>query len=85
MNEDAAADIQKIAELLNISTDTINNSLSASYVQDDTFVPLKQISKNDTETEEQLLAIPGILIQDAQARVYPWARQQDISQGMCSL
>lgn len=71
MNEDAAADIQKIAELLNISTDTINSSLSASYVQDDTFVPLKQISKNDTETEEQLLAIPGILIQDAQARVYP--------------
>ena len=65
MNEDSAADIQKIAELLDISADTISSSLEASYVQDDTFVPLKQISKNDTETEEQLLAIPGILIQDA--------------------
>lgn len=71
MNEDSAADIQKIAELLDISADTISSSLEASYVQDDTFVPLKQISKNDTETEEQLLTVPGVLIQDAQARIYP--------------
>lgn len=71
MNEDPSADIQKIAELLDISADTISSSLEASYVQDDTFVPLKQISQNDTETEEQLLTVPGVLIQDAQARIYP--------------
>lgn len=71
MNEDPSADIQKIAKLLDISADTISSSLEASYVQDDTFVPLKQISKNDTETEEQLLTVPGVLIQDAQARIYP--------------
>lgn len=71
MNEDSAADIQKIAELLDISADTISSSLEASYVQDDTFVPLKQISQNDTETEKQLLTVPGVLIQDAQARIYP--------------
>lgn len=71
MNEDPSADIQKIAELLDISADTISSSLEASYVQDDTFVLLKQISKNDTETEEQLLTVPGVLIQDAQARIYP--------------
>lgn len=71
MNKDPSADIQKIAELLDISADTISSSLEASYVQDDTFVLLKQISKNDTETEEQLLTVPGVLIQDAQARIYP--------------
>lgn len=71
MNEDPSADIQKIAKLLDISADTISSSLEASYVQDDTFVPLKQISQNDTETEEQLLTVPGVLIQDAQARIYP--------------
>ena len=33
--------------------------------------PLKQISKDDAETEAQLLQIPGILINDAEARAYP--------------
>lgn len=71
MNADPAADIAKIAELLGLSAEDITDSLNASYVQDDTFVPLKQISKDDSETEAQLLQIPGILINDAEARVYP--------------
>ena len=42
-------------------------------MQDDSFVPLKQIAiaKDDTAKEEQLLQIPGILINDAEARIYP--------------
>ena len=71
MNADPEADIAKIAELLGLSAEDITDSLNASYVQDDTFVPLKQISKDDAETEAQLLQIPGILINDAEARVYP--------------
>ena len=71
MNASPEADIARIAELLGMNAEDITTSLNASYVQDDTFVPLKQISKSDTETEAQLLEIPGILINDAEARVYP--------------
>ena len=71
MGSNKEADIQKIAELLDMSPEDITSSLNASYVQDDTFVPLKQISKADTETESRLLEISGILINDATARVYP--------------
>lgn len=71
MSQDPAADIQKLAEILGITAEDINTELSASWVQDDSFVPLKQIAKDDTAKEEQLLQIPGILINDAEARVYP--------------
>ena len=71
MSQDPAADIQKLAEILGITAEDINTELSASWVQDDSFVPLKQIAKDDTAKEEQLLQIPGVLINDAEARVYP--------------
>lgn len=71
MSGNKEEDIQKIAELLDMSTDDINSLLGASYVQDDTFVPLKQISKDDTDTESKLLEISGILINDAAERIYP--------------
>lgn len=71
MSQDPAADIQKLAEILGITAGDINTELSASWVQDDSFVPLKQIAKDDTAKEEQLLQIPGVLINDAEARVYP--------------
>ena len=62
--------INKIAELTGVSVETINNYLSASYVQDDTFVPIRKVAKDDTELKEQLLQIPGIMINDAEGRVY---------------
>lgn len=45
MSENREADIQKIAEILEISAESISAALNASYVQDDTFVPLKQIPR----------------------------------------
>lgn len=71
MNPDNASDLQKIGELLDMSTDSIQTLLSASWVQDDSFVPLKRIPKDDSATSQQLLSIPGILINDAEERVYP--------------
>ena len=62
--------ISRISELTGVSVEAINNYLSASYVQDDTFVPIRKVSKEDTELKEQLLQIPGIMINDAQGRVY---------------
>lgn len=64
------ADIKNIAKLLDISEDTIKESLSASYVKDDTFVPIKTVLKSETELKEKLLQIRGIKIVDVEERVY---------------
>lgn len=70
LGENKEQKIQKIADLLGMSADTINKYLSASYVKEDTFVPIKKISKNATELKEKLLQISGIKITDAEGRVY---------------
>lgn len=72
MNTDTKErDIQKISELLDINIETINNNLSASYVKDDTFVPLKTILKSEVELKTKLLDIKGIKIIDSEERIYP--------------
>ena len=72
MNEQTKdADISRVAELLNMTVDSINNSLSASYVKDDTFVPLKTVSKDETDLKNTLLEISGIKIIDSEERIYP--------------
>lgn len=70
LGENKEESISKISELTGVSVETINNYLSASYVQDDTFVPVRKISKEDTELKTQLLQISGIMINDAKGRVY---------------
>ena len=64
-------DIAKVAELLDISKESINNSLSASYVGEDTFVPLRTIRKTEQALKNQLLEIKGIKIIDTEERIYP--------------
>lgn len=64
-------DIRNVAGLLDISEDSINNSLSASYVKEDTFVPLKTVQKNETALKRTLLEIKGIKIIDTEERIYP--------------
>lgn len=64
-------DIAKIAELLDISVDTIQKGLSASYVKEDTFVPLRTIRKTEQTLKNQLLEIKGIKIIDTEERIYP--------------
>ena len=58
MNE--TTDKAKLAELLGITEETINNELSASYVKEDTFVPLRKISKDEQELKNELLKIARI-------------------------
>lgn len=65
-------DIKKIAELLGLSTEYINNSLSASYVRDDTFVPIKTVTMEEKELKQKLLEIKGIKIIDSDERIYPY-------------
>jgi penicillin-binding protein len=61
----------KIAQILNISSDSIDKKLSASYVKPDMFVPIDTISKDSTDKISALSQISGILIKDKSARVYP--------------
>ncbi len=87
MNADSTQDLETLAELLDTSVESIQNKLSASWVTDDSFVPIKTIEKlQDVETlaletseetvEKQelldaLLSIPGVMVTDVEARVYP--------------
>ena len=71
MSDNKEENIEKIAELLNMTSAGINSELSASYVKADTFVPLKTVGKNEMELKNKLLEIKGIKIIDADERIYP--------------
>lgn len=65
---DKEGSIMQLAELLELDAETIEQKLSASWVNDDSFVPIKTISKS--AEQEQLLAIPGVMISDTEVRHY---------------
>lgn len=87
MSSDRTGDIKKLSGLLGISADTINKKLSASWVNDASLVPIKTLKKVDEfnlqsvnpneenvtnkALQEQLLAIPGVMITDTPVRYYP--------------
>ena len=71
LGENKTENISKISELTGVSTDYINTQISASYVKDDTFVPIKKVSADNIELKSKLLEIPGIKITSVDARVYP--------------
>ena len=74
-------DLGKIASLLNISQSSIEEALNASYVKDDTFVPLRKISREEQELKNSLLQIKGIMVSDLTARVYPYKEATSILTG----
>ena len=79
--------IAKIAELLETTSEVIEKKLSAQWVKDDSFVPIKTISRveeiellkvepdedvlKEKERHESLLAISGVMISDVEVREYP--------------
>lgn len=71
MSDNKEENIEKIAELLNMTSAGINSELSASYVKADTFVPLKTVGKNEMGLKNKLLEIKGIKIIDTDERIYP--------------
>lgn len=79
MNE--TTDVKKIAELLQIKQTTIEQSLKESYVTNDTFVPIKKISREEQELKAELLKIKGIMISDIKVRVYPYKEATSILTG----
>lgn len=85
--EENPGSLKRIAELLEMDEETIREKLEASWVQEDSFVPLKTIPKvldvqvllgglseemsQEQERQEQLLAIPGMMLTDVEIRSYP--------------
>nr|WP_242859890.1 penicillin-binding transpeptidase domain-containing protein [Clostridium drakei] len=62
---------EEISKLLQVPVEDINKKLSASYVQQYMFIPIKTISKDDKEKIDSLLKIPGVMVNEKKARVYP--------------
>ena len=79
--------IAQIAELLEITPEEIEKKLSANWVKDDSFVPIKTIPRveeielisispdeevlKEKERHDKLLEIPGVMISDVEVREYP--------------
>lgn len=63
-------DINKIAELLGTTSEAINKKLQASWVTDESFVPIKTVSVDEIELKEKLLQIKGIKITATKVRKY---------------
>ena len=73
--EDRDGAIAQLSELLEISTEKIEKALSAGWVRDDTFVPLRTVAKDAMELKEKRLEIPGVMISDTKVRFYPFGEK----------
>lgn len=71
LGENKTESINKIAELLNLSSETIENKLKASWVKDESFVPIKNVSMDKNDLKEKLLQIKGVMISSTNGRIYP--------------
>lgn len=67
-------DYDKIAKLLDLTKEGIQKTMSASWIKDDSFVPLKTISKDDKNLENDLLAIAGVKLTTTNIRSYPYGK-----------
>lgn len=65
-------DYDKIAQLLNLTKESIQKTMSASWIKDDSFVPLKTITKDDQTLKNNLLTVPGVKLSTTYARTYPY-------------
>lgn len=68
--EDETNSLEKMAELLNLPLETIEQKRNASWVRPDTFVPMTTISKEDDRLDH-LLDIQGVTYMETDARIYP--------------
>ena len=65
-------DYDQLAELLGLTKESIQKTMSASWIQDNSFVPLTTIPSTDTQLENQLLQIPGVQLNTVEVRTYPY-------------
>lgn len=70
-----AADLATAAGLLGITTEEIEDALSASWVTAEIYVPVKTLPEIDAGLETALLQIPGVMIGEAEVRSYPYGEK----------
>ena len=75
LGENRDESISKISELTGVSIDYINELLNASYVKEDTFVAVKKIVDNNQDLKNELLTIPGVMINKEDGRVYSLGKE----------
>ena len=63
---------EDLAKVLGITAASIDKKLGQSWVQDNQFVPISKVAKNDTELLEKATAIPGVTYQETPMREYPY-------------
>lgn len=71
LGENAEANKENVADLLGLSVENVNETLNASWVTDDVFVPLASIMTDKDELFQDLMAIDGVTYQEITGRVYP--------------
>lgn len=88
--EDRESALGQISELFDIEPEMIEDCLTAAWVKEDSFVPIKTIPKvseldlmalvQDEKTltekarQDVLLAIPGVMLSDVEVREYPYGQ-----------
>ena len=67
-------DYAQIAEYLETDIETIQNKMNASWINDDSFVPIKNISeqRKDKLIQHGILKIGGVKINSISLRIYPY-------------
>lgn len=73
MNQETRAqDIKTLADLLEVTEEKINQTLNASWVKEDSFVPIRTVEKTAQELKDKTLEIKGVKIIDTKTRIYPY-------------
>lgn len=71
LGADAENSKKQIADILKIDKGVIDKALSASYVLPDMFIQIDNLSMDDTDRLSSLAKIPGVMLKNTPARVYP--------------
>ncbi len=75
LGENREETLDQLSQLLEVSLEKIEKELNAGWVRDDTFVPLRTVSKEAYEFKEKLLELPGVMISDTTVRYYPFGEK----------
>ncbi|MGG1546861.1 penicillin-binding transpeptidase domain-containing protein [Bacillus paralicheniformis] len=75
LGDDKDGVIKKLANMLDMEKEDIEKQLSASWVTDESFVPLKKVKPGSTELLKKATSLPGVLKQDTQSRYYPYGEK----------
>ncbi|TCT24649.1 penicillin-binding protein [Melghiribacillus thermohalophilus] len=62
---------EKVAELLHLDVEYIDQQLNQEWVKPDVFVPIRTINPNDEDLFQELIELPGVWSQDQVGRLYP--------------